>query len=82
MLQDPGTFSRQGFLALIRICWQHTPRLTGRTIRRSSQVPPESKTPAKLQGDPGGCCNRHVATDQGLAPSVAVQAERGGHARG
>jgi N-methylhydantoinase B len=24
MLQDPGTFSRQGFLALIRICWQHT----------------------------------------------------------
>jgi hypothetical protein len=25
MLQDPGTFSRQGFLALIRICWQHTP---------------------------------------------------------
>ena len=27
MLRDPGTFSRQGFLALIRICWQH--RLTG-----------------------------------------------------
>jgi len=26
MLQDPGTFSRQGFLALIRICWQHTLR--------------------------------------------------------
>jgi len=24
MLQDPGTFSRQGFLALIRICWQHS----------------------------------------------------------
>ncbi len=26
MLQDPGTFSRHGILALIRICWQHTRR--------------------------------------------------------
>ena len=26
MLQDPGTFSRQGFRVLIRICWQHTCR--------------------------------------------------------